>query len=92
MVRRDILKASALLAGLSAPTTASADGESVTAGDVQRVAVLFYGQSLPGEDAATIAEGAATGLANLKYIAMLKSDDVQTPFGYPALIAEASRG
>ena len=101
--RREILKASlAVAAGANAHAAAGAapadrsvadagDAEQVVAGDVRRIATVLYGLSLTPEQAQDIARIAAGALANLKYLALLKSDDVQLAFGYPALVDEASR-
>ena len=91
MMRRDILK-SGLLAGLAPPARAATDSEAgPTPGDAQRIASLLYGAELSPEDAGKVAGAAAGTLANLKYLALLKSDDVATPFGYPVILAEAAR-
>jgi hypothetical protein len=96
--RRALLKASiagCALANLAAVAgDAAADPASPTppgAADVQRVA-LIYGADLSAGDAEKVAAAAAGVLASLHYLALLKSDDVQPAFGYPALVAEALRG
>jgi hypothetical protein len=78
----------------STPARASdrlAPDATMTAADVERIAAVLYGISLPAGDAAAIAKVAAGALANLHYLTLLKSDDVQPPFGYAALVDEASR-
>jgi hypothetical protein len=60
--------------------------------DVQRIAAVLYGVDLPAGDAVRIAATAAGVLASLHYLTLLRSDDVQLAFGYPAMVAEASRG
>lgn len=93
MMRRDILKAGLVAAGLAPQTHAATDSVAgPTPGDAQRIAALLYGADLPLEDAGKIAAGAVGSLANLKYLALLKSDDVSTPFDYAVVRAEASRG
>jgi hypothetical protein len=73
------------------PASPLASFAGPTPGDAQRIAALLYGADLSPEDAEKIAAGAAGTLANLKYLALLKSDDVATPFGYPVTLAEAAR-
>jgi len=92
MMRRDILKAGLLAAGL-APQARAATGPEAgpTPVDAQRIASFFYGADLSPEDADKVAANAAGTLASLKYLALLKSDDVATPFGYPVTLAEAAR-
>ena len=93
MVRRDVLKAWLLAAGLAGPTPSGAEARAeLSASDVQRIAALFYGADLPQEDASKVALAAGGALSNLKYLGLLKSDDVATPFGYPVALAEAARG
>ena len=94
MIRRDILKAWLLAAGLAPPTSALAvadAGVELSAADAQRISALLYGVDLAPDDAEKVAKAASGSLANLKYLSLLKSDDVATPFGYPALIDEATR-
>jgi len=75
------------------PGAAAAIPESwkVTAHDVRRIAAVLYGTTLAAADAEKIARTAAGTLANLHYLTLLKSDDVQPPFDYAAMVEEASR-
>jgi hypothetical protein len=92
MMRRDLLRAG-LLAGLAPQTATALDAEAgPTAGDAQRIATILYGSDLSPDDAGKVAGIASGSLPNLEYLALLRADDAATPFGYPAMIAEASRG
>jgi hypothetical protein len=64
---------------------------AVTPADIERIAAVLYGISLPAGDAGAIAKVAEGALANLHYLTLLKSEDVQPPFGYAALVDEATR-
>ena len=93
MMRRDILKAGLLAAGFAPQTRAATDSDAGSGpADAQRIAALLYGADLSPEDADKVAANAAGTLASLKYLALLKSDDVATPFSYPVTLAEAARG
>jgi len=93
MLRRDVLKVGLVAAGLAPQTRAAIDsGAAPTPGDAQRITALLYGADLPPEDAGKVAANAAGTLASLKYLALLKSDAVATPFAYPVAIADAARG
>jgi hypothetical protein len=72
-----------------APT--GADAAKMTAADIKRIAAVLYSISLPADDADAIAKVADGALANLHYLTLLKSEDVQPPFGYAALVDEAER-
>ena len=71
-----------------APAAAAA---TMTAADIERIAAVLYGISLPAGDADAIAKVADGALANLHYLTLLKSEDVQPAFGYAALVDEAER-
>lgn len=66
-------------------------GSSVTANDVHRIAAIQYGTTLAAGDAEKIALTASGILASLHYLSLLKSDEVEFPFDYHALVEEAGR-
>jgi hypothetical protein len=73
------------------PARAIGAPAKVTPADIERIAGLLYGISLAAGDAEAIAQVAEGALANLHYLTLLKSEDVQPPFSYAALVDEATR-
>jgi hypothetical protein len=64
---------------------------TMTAADMQRIASVLYATTLTDKDAEKIAKVAVGALANLHYLTLLKSEDVQLPYGYAVTVDEASR-
>jgi hypothetical protein len=101
VARRQLIKAAMAGGVVTGPLGASAaaqaaspiasEGPKMTTHDVHRIAAVLYGATVSPADAETIAKTAEGALANLHYLTLLKSDGVAPPFGYAALVEEASR-